>query len=84
MATIPALPRGVSDYVAALDLTAIAVTRDGRQLPMFAHSCAMRPLSQAAVRAPFCSTRCRVEVQKRKSGDIACSQWLSVPGWHLS
>ena len=29
MATIPALPRGVSDYVAALDLTAIAVTRDG-------------------------------------------------------
>ncbi len=30
MATIPTLPRGVSDYVAAFDLTAIAVTRDGR------------------------------------------------------
>ena len=29
MATIPTLPRGVSDYVAAFDLTAIAVTRDG-------------------------------------------------------
>jgi hypothetical protein len=53
MATMPTLPRGVSDYVAALDLTAIAVTRDGRQLPMFAHCCAIRPLSQAAVRAPF-------------------------------
>jgi len=28
MATIPTLPRGVSDYVAAFDLTSIAVTRD--------------------------------------------------------
>jgi len=30
MATIPPLPRGVSDYVAAFDLTSIAVTRDNR------------------------------------------------------
>jgi hypothetical protein len=30
MATIPTLPHGVSDYVAAFDLTSIAVTRDGR------------------------------------------------------
>jgi hypothetical protein len=30
MATIPTLPLGVSDYVAAFDLTSIAVTRDGR------------------------------------------------------
>jgi len=30
MTTIPALPRGVSDYVAAFDLTAVCVTRDGR------------------------------------------------------
>jgi hypothetical protein len=30
MATIPALPRGVSAYVAAFDLTSIAITGDGR------------------------------------------------------
>ena len=29
-ATIPTLPRGVPAYVAAFDLTSIAVTRDGR------------------------------------------------------
>jgi hypothetical protein len=30
MATIPTLPHGVSGYVAAVDLTSIAETRDGR------------------------------------------------------
>ena len=30
MATIATLPRGVSDYIAVFDLTAFAVTREGR------------------------------------------------------
>jgi hypothetical protein len=35
---------------------------------MFPHSRAVGPLSQAAARPLFCSTRCRVEVQEKEVG----------------
>jgi hypothetical protein len=75
MATIPALPRGVSAYVAAFDLTSIALTRDGRLVvtrnPAGATAAWWRPAREAS----------RVARHARKdSGDIpAAARALGVP-----
>jgi hypothetical protein len=75
MATIPTLPRGVSDYVAAFDLTSIAVTRDGRLVvtrnPAGAASAWWCPAKEAS----------RIVRHARKdSGDIpAAAKALGVP-----
>jgi hypothetical protein len=75
MATIPTLPHGVSDYVAAFDLTSIAVTRDGRLV------LTRNPAGAAA--AWWCEAKeaSRIVRHARKdSGDIpAAARALGVP-----
>lgn len=75
MATIPTLPRGVSDYVAAFDLTSIAVTRDGRLVvtrnPAGAASAWWCPATDASR---------LVRHARKDSGDIpAAARELGVP-----
>jgi hypothetical protein len=76
MTTIPTLPRGVSAYVAAFDLTSIAVTRDDGRLVVTRNPA-------GATAAWWCPAREASRVvrhARRDSGDVeAAARALGVP-----
>lgn len=75
MATIPPLPHGVAQYVAAFDLTSIAVTRDGRLIVT------RNPAgTEAAWWCPAKEASRVVRHARKDSGDIeAAARELGVP-----